>query len=118
MKRMVLAAVVALGVAGCSETFPIVVMGKDVPGGTMRGQGEASLVGGTFQVSNSQFNCTGNYNAMDDSPTLAIPLVCSDGRRGMVMATRQRGGRSGGGTFTLSDGATGQFMFGDAARGL
>lgn len=111
-------ALVLLLLAGCSETFPIVVMGKDIPGGTMRGEGTASLAGGEFTISNGRLSCGGTYNALDSSTTLNIPIRCSDGRIGMVMATRQRGGRSGGGTVTLSDGTTGQFMFGDAARGL
>ena len=51
-------------------------------------------------------------------PTISIPVLCSDGRKGIIIATRDNSGMSGGGQFTLNDGTTGDFMFGAAAGKL
>ena len=104
--------------AGCSLTEPVAVVSKDIPGGIMRGTTTASLSGGSFTVSNGELTCGGDYNSLDQSPTISIPILCSDGRKGIVTATRDYSGTSGGGQFTLNDGATGDFMFGAAAGKL
>jgi hypothetical protein len=103
---------------GCSLTEPVAVVSKDIPGGIMRGTTTASLSGGSFSVSNGELTCGGDYNSLDQSPTISIPILCSDGRKGIVTATRDYSGTSGGGHFTLNDGATGDFMFGAAAGKL
>lgn len=116
--RLILVVVAAVAVAGCSQTFPVVVMGKDLPGGIMRGEGYVDLSGGRFNVSGGGLSCGGTYDGLDSSTTITIPILCNDGRKGIASATRQKGGRGGGGTVTLSDGTTGQFIFGPAAAGL
>lgn len=116
--RLILVSVAALAVAGCSQTFPIVAMGKDLPGGVLRGEGRVDLSGGVFAISGGSLTCNGTYDGLDSSVTITIPIRCNDGRTGIVSATRQKGGRGGGGPFTLSDGTTGQFIFGPAAAGL
>ena len=111
-------ATVALACTACSYTFPIAVVSKDVPGGILRGQGEVGMSGGTFSVSNGTLSCAGSYDGMDMSTTITIPILCNDGRKGLVTATRSNSGTSGGGRFSLNDVATGDFIFGPAARQL
>ena len=108
----------AVALAGCAVTEPVAVVSKGIPGGIMRGTTTASLSGGSFSVSNGSLTCGGDYNALDTSPTISIPVLCSDGRKGIVIATRDNSGMSGGGHFTLNDGTTGNFMFGMAAGKL
>lgn len=108
----------AVVLAGCAITEPVAVVSKGIPGGIMRGTTTASVSGGSFRVSNGSLTCGGDYNALDTSPTISIPVLCSDGRKGIVTATRDSSGMSGGGHFTLNDGTTGDFMFGSAAGKL
>ena len=84
----------------------------------MRGTTTASLSGGSFSVSNGSLMCGGDENDLDISLTISIPVLCSDGRKGIITATRDNSGMSGGGHFTLSDGTTGDFIFGPAAGKL
>ena len=107
-----------LALAGCAVTEPVAVVSNGIPGGIMRGTTTASLSGGSFNVTNGSLSCGGDYNAIDTSPTISIPALCSDGRQGIVIATRDASGMSGGGHFTLNDGTTGDFMFGAAAAKL
>jgi hypothetical protein len=108
----------ALVLAGCAITEPVAVVGKGIPAGGMRGTTTASVSGGSFSVSNGSLTCGGDDNALDTSPTISIPVLCSDGRKGIITATRDNSGMSGGSHFTLSDGTTGDFMFGAAAAKL
>lgn len=118
--RITAAALIGTLCAGCSMTItePVAVISKDIPGGIMRGTTTASLSGGSFSVSNGTLSCGGDYNALDQSPTISIPVLCNDGRKGIITATRDYSGTSGGGHFTLTDGTTGDFMFGTAAGKL
>ncbi|HZZ63615.1 MAG TPA: hypothetical protein VFE63_21015 [Roseiarcus sp.] len=84
----------------------------------MRGTNTASISGGSFNVSNGTLSCVGSYNTGNPSPTISMPVLFNDGRKGIVTATREYGGISGGGHFTLSDGTTGDFIFGEAAGKL
>jgi hypothetical protein len=116
--RQLLAIAALLGLVACSHTFPIAVVTKDVPGGIMRGEGEVGLGGGHFSVSSGHLTCAGSYDGTDMSPTITVPVLCNDGRKGLITATRNRSGSGGGGRFTLNDGATGDFIFGPAALQL
>jgi hypothetical protein len=111
-------ATVLLGVSACSVTEPVAVISKGIPGGIMRGTTTASLSEGSFSVSNGQLSCAGTYNALDTSLTISIPVLCNDGRKGIITATREPNGLSGGGRFILTDGTMGDFMFGAAAEKL
>ncbi len=104
--------------AGCAVTEPVAVISNGIPGGIMRGTTTASLSGGSFSVTNGTLSCGGDYNALDQSPTISSPVLCNDGRKGIITATRDYSGMSGGGHFTLTDGTTGDFMFGTAAGKL
>lgn len=113
-------AVSTLGLAACatSITEPVAVVSKDVPGGILRGTTTAGLSGGSFSVSNGQLSCGGTYDALDASPAISIPVLCNDGRKGIITAVRDPNGLSGGGHFSLNDGTSGDFMFGTAAARL
>jgi hypothetical protein len=99
-------------------TVPVAVVSKGVPGGIMRGTNTASLSEASFSVSSGTLSCGGSYNPLDTSLTISMPVLCNDGRKGIVTATRDRTGMSGGGHFTLNDGTTGDFIFGEAAGKL
>jgi hypothetical protein len=71
----------ALALAGCTVTEPVAVVVRDIPGGIMRGTTMASLIGESFSVSNGSPSSGGDYNTLDTSPTISIPVLCSDGRK-------------------------------------
>jgi hypothetical protein len=98
---------------GCSTTVPVAVIGQH--GEIMRGTSTAGLSGGSFSVTDGKVTCSGSYNALNESPTITIPVLCTDGRRGIVTATRDSP-MSGGGKVRLSDGTEADFIFGEAAR--
>jgi hypothetical protein len=75
--------ITALAVAGCAITEPVAVVSKGIPGGVMRGTTTASVSGGSFSVSSGSLTCGGDYNALDTSPTISIPVLCSDGRKAL-----------------------------------
>lgn len=109
-KLAIIAACTAL--VGCAQTIPVAVIGQH--GEIMRGSNSFGLSGGSFTVSNGQVSCTGTYNALNESQTITMPVVCMDGRTGIATAVRDSP-TSGGGTVTLSDGTSGRFIFGPAA---
>lgn len=114
--KIACAAALAFGLAGCSITVPVAVVGKGFEGGVLKGTATAALTGGTFTATNGKLTCGGNYDALDTSTTITIPVLCNDGRKGIIIATRSNSGTAGGGTYTLSDGSNGNFIFGEAAN--
>jgi hypothetical protein len=112
----ILAIVLAVSLVGCSITEPVVVIGKK--GEILRGTATAALDGGSFNVSDGKVSCGGHYNSLDHSPTISMPVLCSDGRRGIVIVTRDQSGTSGAGTVRMTDGEEGTLMFGRAAAGF
>jgi hypothetical protein len=119
-----IAACVTLPLSGCaapaptSITLPVAVVSKGFPGGMLRGTLTATRSGSSFNVSNGALSCGGSYDAFDVSSTISIPVLCNDGRKGVVIAMRENGGMNGGGHFTLTDGTTGEFIFGAEAAKL
>lgn len=114
---MNLCALVATGAAtllvGCSMTIPVAVIGQH--GEIMRGTNTVGLTEGSFSVTDGKVTCSGSYSALNESQTITMPVVCTDGRRGIVTATRDLP-MSGGGKVRLSDGTEADFIFGEAAR--
>ncbi len=114
---MNLCALVATGAAtllvGCSMTIPVAVIGQH--GEIMRGTNTVGLTEGSFSVTDGKVTCSGSYSALNESQTITMPVVCTDGRRGIVTATRDSP-MSGGGKVRLSDGTEADFIFGEAAR--
>lgn len=99
--------------AACSTTLPVAVVNKD--GNVLQGSATAALDGGTFQVADSNVSCSGTYDALSMAETITMPVACSDGRSGMVTATRDASMMSGAGHVALSDGSRPAFFFGRAA---
>ena len=99
----------------CAITEPVVIIGKE--GHMLRGTATASLSGrGSFSATDGHITCTGNYNSLNMSVTITMQVLCSDGRKGFVIATREANGRDGHGTVTLNDGSKWTFVFGAAAE--
>jgi clan AA aspartic protease (TIGR02281 family) len=111
----VFALLASLACSSCAVTEPVVVIGPN--GDIFRGMTTAALSGGSFGVTNGKITCSGTYNALDLSPIITIPTKCSDGRTGVVTATREANGLSGMGSIAVSDGTNWRFGFGsDAAK--
>jgi hypothetical protein len=72
--------------------------------------------GGSFVVTDGKLTCSGNYDAWDMSVTITMQVLCTDGRKGFIVATREASGTSGHGTVHLNDGSTADFVFGKAAQ--
>src|SRR6185436_15659778 len=80
---LVVIAVAGAILAGCGQTVPVVVIGKD--GRTLKGSNTVSLDGtGSFSVSDGKLTCAGTYNAYDMSQVISMSATCSDGRKGIV----------------------------------
>jgi len=111
--RNLIALALTLGCAACSITEPVVVIGQN--GQMLRGATTAALSGGSFTVTDGKLTCGGSYNSWDMSLTISMPVTCSDGRQGIVIATRDSSGTSGSGNVRLSDGSSSTFLFGATA---
>lgn len=114
VRTLGLAAATAALVAGCSVTEPVVVIAPN--GQMLRGTTHANLLHGSFQVTDGTLTCGGSYSSLSMETTINIPVLCSDGRKGFVIANRDSTGRSGQGTVHLTDGMQATFIFGPAAR--
>jgi len=86
----------ALGVllpllGGCASQVSVPVNGMLANGSVMNGQATAKMTGeGTFWVTTVEgFKCQGSYDAFDRSPTLIVPIVCSNGKKGQLVITRK-----------------------------
>ena len=99
--------------SACAITEPVVVIGKD--GQTLKGTTTASLSGGSFSATDGKLTCRGNYDSLNTSVTITMQVLCSDGRKGFVVSTREANGTDGHGTARLNDGSEWSFVFGHAA---
>lgn len=113
-RHLLLCAVLPLAACG-SFTTPAAVRLAD--GTTMIGTTTAAISGGHFEVATADqsLTCSGTYDALDTTPTISVPVICSDGRYGRATVTRARDGLSGRGTVEVSDGQIGQVAFGNNA---
>lgn len=120
MKHLIGVSVCAVFLAGCAVTRPVVVIADN--GEMLRGSATATLSSGTFEVSGKwkgkNLSCAGSYDSLDTSPTISMPVHCNDGRKGIVIASRQRNGMDGSGRVRLNDGTEADFVFGTAAEAL
>lgn len=112
--RLVQLACVAVMVLGCSITQPVAVIDKK--GMVLRGTATATLTGGSFQATNGKLTCSGTYDSTSGSITLNAKVICSDGRTGFAIITRDKGLQSGAGRVRLTDGTEADFIFGPAAE--
>jgi hypothetical protein len=113
MKNVVAAGGLVWLLSGCSYTVPVAVIGDN--GQILGGTATAAMSGGTFQVTDGKLTCAGSYDSWSTSVTISMPVHCNDGRKGLVIATRDAGGMSGSGRVRLDDGMEADFIFGDAA---
>ena len=118
LKAAFLLLIIVLGAAGpeiasSAVTQPVVVIGPS--GLTLKGTATGSMRGIRFTATNGTLTCGGSYDGWISSPTITTQVLCSDGRRGIVIATRERSGIAGHGTVSLNDGSEWTFMFGRAA---
>lgn len=110
-----------LGLAACVSTtapqpmFSVPITGQLSNGAAAAGQATAYNNGrGEFWVHfPGGARCSGEYAVNDPNPTLVVPVSCSDGRRGELVATRQPGLMSGTAIVRLNNGMRGQFVFGN-----
>lgn len=116
--RLIACATALVLLAGCSRTVPVAVISQN--GDIMRGTATAALSGGTFQVAGKvngvETACSGNYDALDTSQTITMATLCSDGRKGIITATRDNNLLNGSGRVRLNDGTEADFVFGTAAQ--
>lgn len=111
MKRVTIILAFLTILSACSVTVPVVgkIGDEDAAGSTT-----ATTSGGSFEVATIDgLVCSGTYDAWDTSPTIRIPVSCSDGRTGSLLATRTLSGASGKVIGKLNDGTRGRFVFGN-----
>ncbi len=113
MHKILVVVIATIVLSGCARTVPVAVIGQR--GEILRGENKVSLTEGSFSVTNGKLTCSGSYDPLNHSRTITATLLCSDGRTGIAIATRDSP-VSGGGKVTLSDGEEGTFIFGDVAR--
>lgn len=98
-------------------TIPVAVISEN--GDIMRGTNTVELSGGSFQVTGlvngKELTCAGSYNSWNQSVTISMLVQCSDGRKGIVISTREANGVDGSGRVRLNDGFEADFVFGKAA---
>jgi len=114
IKRLVIVTM-TMACCACEVTGPAIVFGEN--GQTLRGSYRATLISGTFSVTDRKLTCSGTYNQWDQSRTISMAVKCSDGRSGTVTATRNANLRGGTGTVQMDDGSRATLVFGlDAAN--
>jgi hypothetical protein len=118
--RLCLTFTLALGVdflSACSITAPVAVVRSK--GEVLKGTATSTLTSGTFEVTNGQLNCAGNYDPSSGSRSVSLAVKCSDGRAGVGQAIRDTA-VSGSGIVNMNDGTKATFIFGQGAinRGI
>lgn len=111
--KSLIALAFALICAGCAYSEPVVVIG--LHGETLRGSATSGLTGGAFTVADGKLTCGGTYDDWSLSTTIEMPVLCSDGRKGIAIVTRDASGMSGSGHVRLNDGSSADFIFGSGA---
>lgn len=114
MKRVAIG-IVVLSIAGCASEFRVPVTGQSSTGEAAAGEAIARLSGkGEFWVKfPAGMRCEGDYDSLDRAPTIIVPVRCDNGTRGEAVVTRQLNGISGTAIVKLTNGQSGQFVFGD-----
>lgn len=102
-----------VGLVACSVTYPVVVIGEN--GEMYKGSTTATLDTGSFEVSRGNIVCGGNFSPLNTSPTIAFPVTCNNGLKGIATVTRDDSLQAGSGTVRMSDGSEWNILFGNAA---
>ena len=117
----------AAGLASCTATAPVrtlpgyvkilpVAVVSEGLGGVLHGSIRIEQTQGSYSVSKGTFSCTGTYGLSSVRTLMYVPIRCSDGRKGTASVRNDPSAMSGTGSFTMNDGSTGEFVFGDAAK--
>lgn len=99
---------------GTVKSLPVAVISKGL-GGILHGSVRIEQTQGSYSVSNGRFSCSGTYALSGVRERIYVPVLCSDGRKGYAAVHNGPSLMSGSGSFTLSDGTTGEFVFGKDA---
>jgi hypothetical protein len=117
----------AFVLSACATPEPVVVY--DPSGGSkprMRGTVTAGFDTVSFKVAGvvdgKHLTCTGSHSSLSFSPTISMPIECSDGRKGVVAVTRDlqtstSAPGDGFGTVRMDDGTEAEFVYGNNAKG-
>lgn len=115
----------AITVSGCGPKgpryVPFPIVGKLSNGDVASGNVIIDLLTkkGTVEITTVRgFNCTGTYRADRGINTITIPVECNDGQTGVVVATRDATMKAGTATARLSNGMTGNFLFGNVSAAM
>lgn len=103
-------------IGGChSGTVSVPILGQLSNGWAAAGEATTRADGqGTLWVQvPRRFRCEGSYNALNAGASMVIPITCSNGRRGEVVAAIQFDRLSGTAIAQLDNGLRGQFVFGN-----
>lgn len=104
-----------VALSGCSVDLPVIVL---VPrGDTLTGRVSATVVDGTFSVTNGRLTCGGHFRALDGR-VFPVVATCSDGRKGAGVVTRNEDKRSGDGTLRMDDGEVLHIRYGAEVGGI
>ena len=68
----------AVGLSGCTTTFPGAVISPD--GQILRGENFLTFSAGRFSVSDGRLTCAGSYSPLSQSQTVTVAMRCNDGR--------------------------------------
>lgn len=111
--RWMMPIVAAVFLSGCSFNFPVV--GRLNTGEPVHGKIVLNTNGvGTFRIFRQNgMSCAGTYDAYDESQKIRVPVTCSDGKTGIVIATRDASGLSGHAFAEIDDGLRGRFIWGN-----
>jgi hypothetical protein len=104
--------IAAVAILLFSVTEPVIAFNSN--GEVLRGTATVNSNGGWFNVSSNTRSCYGSYVGAF-TPTVSMPVVCSDGGRGVVFATRSPNPPSSVGYAQMSNGDHATFMVGSAA---
>jgi hypothetical protein len=110
-------ALVFLFLASCGS-ISLPVVGKLSNGETAQGSVVVDMgtkVGQFDMATLSGLRCEGRYNAEMSISTITIPVKCNNGRKGVVIATRDASGIAGTAQGKLDNGMTGRFLFGNVS---
>lgn len=120
--RLVVAGSAFLSLAAClPPSISLPVVGKLSNGETAQGNVVIDLKTkvGNFDIATlSGLTCGGQYRADLGVNTISIPVTCNNGRRGMVIATRDATGMAGTAEARLDNGMTGRFLFGNVSASM
>ena len=114
IKSILLAAAMATSLIGCAAP-KMAIIGQTSNGTPMAGESVANWDGaGTFWVqAPGGARCSGKYDSLTHTPSMVVPVRCTDGRTGQAIIARQANMMGGTVISELDDGTRAQFVFGN-----